>query len=125
MKTTLQKSIEAYKLINNLNSVRMKSTATSRKLFSLKKLLEPNFEFYAEEERKLIADLGGTVTEDGAILFPDQENGLKQLADGRRELLATECDIPIDTPIIFHDSEGVQVSGDEIAILDGLADFKE
>ena len=125
MKTTLGNAIGAAKIVTRLNAVRMKSSATARKLFSLKKLLEPNFEFYAEEERKLIADLGGTVTEDGDILFPDQENGLKQLADGRRELLATECDIPIDTPIIFHDSEGVQVSGDEIAILDGLADFKE
>ncbi len=125
MKTTLGNAIGAAQIVTRLNAVRMKRSATARKLFSLKKLLEPNFEFYAEEERKLIADLGGTVTEDGAILFPDQENGLKQLADGRRELLATECDIPIDTPIIFHDSEGVQVSGDEIAILDGLADFKE
>ena len=125
MKTTLGNAIGAAQIVTRLNAVRMKSSATARKLFSLKKLLEPNFEFYAEEERKLIADLGGTVTEDGDILFPDQENGLKQLADGRRELLATECDIPIDTPIIFHDSEGVQVSGDEIAILDGLADFKE
>ena len=125
MKTTLGNAIGAAQIVTRLNAVRMKSSATARKLFSLKKLLEPNFEFYAEEERKLIADLGGTVTEDGAILFPDQENGLKQLADGRRELLATECDIQIDTPIIFHDSEGVQVSGDEIAILDGLADFKE
>ena len=125
MKTTLGNAIGAAQIVTRLNAVRMKSSATARKLFILKKLLEPNFEFYAEEERKLIADLGGTVTEDGAILFPDQENGLKQLADGRRELLATECDIPIDTPIIFHDSEGVQVSGDEIAILDGLADFKE
>ena len=125
MKTTQGNAIGAAQIVTRLNAVRMKSSATARKLFSLKKLLEPNFEFYAEEERKLITDLGGTVTEDGAILCPDQENGLKQLADGRRELLATECDIPIDTPIIFHDSEGVQVSGDEIAILDGLADFKE
>ena len=125
MKIKLEKAVNAMQVVTRLNAIRMKSPATARKLFSLKKLLEPNFEFYAEEERKLIADLGGTVTEDGAILFPDQENGLKQLADGRRELLATECDIPIDTPIIFHDSEGVQVSGDEIAILDGLADFKE
>ena len=125
MKTTLGNAIGAAQIVTRLNAVRMKSSATARKLFSLKKLLEPNFEFYAEEERKLIADLGGTVTEDGAILFPDQENGLKQLADGRRELLATECDIPIDTPIIFRDNEGIQVSGEELEILEGLAEFKE
>ena len=76
-------------------------------------------------ERKLIEDLGGTVTEDGAILFQNQEKGLAELSKGRQELLASECEIPIDKPIIFHDSEGIQVSGEEIGLLDGLADFKE
>ena len=125
MKTTLENAITAMRVITRLNAVRTKSTATARKLFGLKKLLEPNFEFYAEEEKKLIADLGGTVTEDGAILFPEQEKGLQELSKGRQELLASECDISIDTPIIFRDSEGLQVSGEEIGILDGLADFKE
>ena len=125
MKTTLENAIKAMQIVTRLNGIRMKNTGTARKLFSLKKLLEPNFEFYAEEERKLIEELGGTVTDDGAILFPEQENGLQELSRGRQELLASECDIPIDTPIIFRDSEGLQVSGEEIGILDGLADFKE
>lgn len=125
MKTTLENAINAMRVITRLNGIRMKNTGTARKLFSLKKLLEPNFEFYAEEERKLIEDLGGTVTEDGAILFQDQEKGLAELSKGRQELLASECEIPIDKPIIFHDSEGIQVSGEEIGLLDGLADFKE
>jgi hypothetical protein len=103
----------------------MKSSATARKIFTLKKLLEPNFEFYADEEKKLVEELGGTIKDDGAILFPDQQEGLKKLAEGRKELLASECEIPIDKPVIFHDSEGIQVSGEEIGILEGLADFKE
>lgn len=125
MKTTLENAIKAMQIVTRLNGIRMKNTGTARKLFSMKKLLEPNFEFYAEEERKLIEELGGTVTDDGAILFPEQEKGLQELSRGRQELLASECDIPIDTPIIFRDSEGLQVSGEEIGILDGLADFKE
>ena len=125
MKTTLQKSIEAYKLINNLNSVRMKSTATSRKLFGLKTLLKPNFEFYMEEEQKLVDDLGGKITEDGKIIFADQEEGTRKFLDGREELNKTECEIAIDTPIIFRDAEGVQVSGNDIETLQGLADFIE
>lgn len=125
MKTTLQKSIEAYKLINNLNSVRMKSTATSRKLFGLKTLLKPNFEFYMEEEQKLVDDLGGKITEDGKIIFADQEEGTRKFLEGREELNKTECEIAIDTPIIFRDAEGVQVSGNDIETLQGLADFIE
>ena len=125
MKTTMGKVINAAAVITRLNVVRMKNTATARKLFSLKKLIQPEFEFYAEEEKKLIDELGGTVTEDGAILFADQEEGLRKLAEGRKELQATECDIPIDAPIIFRDNEGIQVSGEELEILEGLAEFKE
>lgn len=125
MKTTLERAIKAAQIVTRLNTVRMKSTATARKLFSLKKLLEPSFEFYAEEEQKLIADLGGTVGDDGVILFSNQAEGMKKLIAGRKELYETECEIPIDTPIIFHDSEGLQISGEEMEILDGLADFKE
>ena len=126
MKTTLERAVTAAQIIARLNSIRMKSSATARKLFELKKLLEPNFEFYAEEERKLIDELGGAVADDGAILFAgDQAEGLKRLAEGRKELFASEAEIPIDKPIIFRDAEGLMVSGDEIAALDGLADFKE
>ena len=125
MKIKLEKAVNAMQVVTRLNAIRMKSPATARKLFSLKKLLEPNFEFYVEEEQKLIEELGGTVTEDGAILFPDQEEGMKKLKAGRKELFDTECDVPIDTPILFYDREGVQVSGEEIGILENLADFRE
>jgi hypothetical protein len=66
-----------------------------------------------------------SVAEDGSILFADQPAGIQKLSEGRKELLETEVDVPIDTPIIFRDGEGIQVSGDEIGILEGLAEFKE
>jgi hypothetical protein len=125
MKMKLETAVKAAQVVARLNSIRMKSPATARKLFSLKQLLEPNFEFYANEEQKMIDDLGGAVAEDGSILFADQPAGIQKLSEGRKELLETEVDVPIDTPIIFHDSEGIQVSGDEIGILEGLAEFKE
>ena len=125
MKCTLGQAVDAAQVVARLNGIRMKSTATARKLFSLKKLLEPNFEFYVEEEKKLIEELGGSVREDGVILFDDQQDGIRKLSDGRQELRASECEIAIDKPIIFHDSEGIQLSGEEMEILDGLADFRE
>lgn len=125
MKIKLEQAVRAAKVVERLNTVRMKNTGTARKIFSLKKLLEPNFEFYAEEEVKLIKELGGTVNDDGVVLFQDQQAGMKKLAEGRKALFETEVDVPIDTPIIFRDAEGVQVSGEEIGLLDGLADFKE
>ena len=125
MKTTLKKTLDAFYLLNSLNSVRMKSTATSRKLFGLRTLVKPAFEFYQEEERKIIADLGGKIAEDNTIIFADEKEGFKKLAEGRTELLDSEWEITIDKPVLFHDSEGVQVSGNDIEALQGLADFIE
>lgn len=125
MKTTLRKAVEAAQIVNRLNQIRMKSTATARKIFSLKKLLQEPFEFYVEEEKKLIEEIGGAIQPDGTIIFPNQEEGVKQLTEGREKLWGTEWEIPIDAPIIFRDSEGLVLSGEEIGALDGLADFKE
>ena len=125
MKMKLERAVSAAQIAARLNSVRMRSSATARKLFSLKKLLEPAFEYYSQEEKKRIEELGGAIQEDGTILFPDQEAGLKKLREERAELLDDEWEVPIDTPIIFRDAEGVQVSGNDIEVLDGLADFKE
>ena len=126
MKMKLERAVSAAQIAARLNSVRMKSSATARKLYSLKKLLEPAFEFYAQEEKKRIEELGGAIQEDGTILFQaDQEAGLKKLREERAKLLDDEWEVPIDTPIIFRDAEGVQVSGNDIEVLDGLADFKE
>ena len=125
MKTTLGRAVSAAQIIARLNGIRMKNTGTARKLFTLKKLLENSFEFYAEEEKKLIEEIGGQVMPDGTIIFPDQKEGARRLQEGRAELLAAEVEIPIDTPVIFHDSEGIQVSGEEIGNLEGLAEFKE
>ena len=125
MKTTLDKAVAAAQIVNRLNGIRMKNTATARKLFSLKKLLQEPLEFYIEEEKKLIEELGGAIQTDGTIIFPNQDEGMKQLTEGRKKLLDAEWEIPIDTPIIFKDSEGLVLSGEEIGALDGLADFKE
>lgn len=125
MKTTLNKAVTAAQIVNRLNGIRMKNTATARKLFSLKKLLQEPLEFYIEEDKKLIEELDGTIQPDGTIIFPNQEEGLKKLTEGRNKVLEAEWEIPIDTPIIFRDNEGLVLSGDEIGNLDGLADFKE
>ena len=67
-----------------------------------------------------------TIAEDGTIIFSEnQEENFKKLGEGRSELRKSEWEIPIDKPVIFHDAEGVQVSGNDIEILQGLAEFIE
>lgn len=125
MKMTLERAVSAAQIMNRLNGIRMKSSATARKIFTLTEELKPNLDFYINEERKLIEELGGAVSENGTILFSNQEEGIQKLKAGREELLKTEVDIPIDPPVIFRDSEGLPVAGEEIGILKGIAEFKE
>jgi len=125
MKTTLERAVSAAQIMNRLNGIRMKSSATARKIFTLAEELKKNFDFYANEERKLIEELGGAIGEDGTILFDDQKEGIRKLKAGREELLKTEVDVAIDPPVIFRDAEGLPVSGEEIGILKGIAEFKE
>ena len=125
MKMTLERAVSAAQIMTRLNGIRMKSSATARKIFTLVEMLKPNFEFYANEEKKLIEELGGAISEDGTILFADQKDGIQKLKAGREELLKTEVDVPIDPPVIFRDSEGLPVAGEEIGILKGIAEFKE
>lgn len=125
MKVKLEKAVSMARIAARLNGIRMNNSATARKIFSMKRLTMPWFEFYSEEERKLVEELNGVIEEDGAILFPKQEEGIRKLAEGRRELLDTEIDIDIDKPFIFRDAENVPISGEEIETLEGLAEFKE
>jgi hypothetical protein len=125
MKMTLERAVSAAQIMTRLNGIRMKSSATARKIFTLVEMLKPNFEFYANEEKKLIEELGGAISEDGTILFADQKEGIQKLKAGREELLKTEVDVPIDPPVIFRDAEGLPVAGEEIGILKGIAEFKE
>ena len=104
MKMTLERAVSAAQIMTRLNGIRMKSSATARKIFTLTEELKPNFDFYANEEKKLIEELGGAVSENGTILFSNQEEGIQKLKAGREELLKTEVDVPIDPPVIFRDS---------------------
>jgi hypothetical protein len=125
MKMTLERAASAAQIMTRLNGIRMKSSATARKIFTLVEMLKPNFDFYINEEKKLIEELGGAISEEGTILFADQKEGIQKLKAGREELLKTEVDVPIDPPVIFRDSEGLPVAGEEIGILKGIAEFKE
>ena len=89
MKMTLERAVSAAQIMTRLNGIRMKSSATARKIFTLTEELKPNFDFYANEEKKLIEELGGAISEDGTILFADQKEGIQKLKAGREELLKT------------------------------------
>jgi len=123
MKTTYEQIIETIKGINKISDIR-RAPATSRKLFLLKKALNPAFEFFSEEETKLITELGGTVdTTTSIVTFPDVKKRA-EYQTRRQELLDMEEDVETGR-IIIHDTELKEISGDEMWMLRHFVDFVE
>ena len=123
MKTTHKKALEAYLTITQMGNIR-RAQATSLKLFRLKKLLQPAFEFVGEEEKKLIDEFGGTVTETGQVLFEDKGKQTEYNAE-RKKLLELECDVELEKKVIIRAEEMKEISLAEMEALDDFIDFYE
>ena len=125
MKTTYLKILEAYQLVMRMRGTRMRMNV-SRGLFDLKRLLQPHFEFYAEEEEKIISSYGGKVAEDGTgtILIDDPEKKA-QCTKERMELMQTEVEVKIEKKPVIHDADLQEISWGEMEILEPYFDFQK
>ena len=124
MKTTLKKILLAYSTIIRMGNIR-RAPATQLKFFKLKKLLHDGFEFYCEEERKLMDEFKLEADEvTGAIKFTDPET--KEAYNKRvEELQAVEYEISLEKKIIIRSSEMNEISLGEMEALEEFIDFYE
>ena len=88
MKITQKQAMDAYKVVRKLEYQDM-SGSDAKKLFDMRKLLEPQFQFQDEQEHKLIEQLGCKLSEIGEIAFPDVETQQKYL-DKLNEIYALD-----------------------------------
>ena len=123
MKATFEQIVETMAGLNKVSDIR-RAPATSRKLFQLRVTLGNSFDFYSEEEQKLIADLGGQVDASGLILFADPAKK-KEYAEKRKELMKMEEDVPLEKKIQIRDAELKEISGEEMWALRHFVDFTE
>lgn len=121
MKTTHRKAVEAYLTLVKLSDVR-RAPATQIKLFKLKKLLQPSFEFTGEEEKKLIEELGGVVDDLGKVTFQKTED-LVQYNKERIKLLELECEVDLEKKMTVHSEELKEISLAEMEALETFIDF--
>jgi hypothetical protein len=121
MKTTHRKAVEAYLTLVKLSDVR-RAPATQIKLFKLKKLLQPSFEFTGEEEKKLIEELGGVADDLGKVTFQKTED-LVQYNRERVKLLDLECEVDLEKKMTVHSEELKEISLAEMEALETFIDF--
>lgn len=126
MKTTHKKAVNAYITLVKMSDIR-RAPATQIKLFKLKKLLQPPFEFVNEEESKLVNDFGGTITQTGQITFDgdneEREKKVKAYNEERNKLLDLECDVDLEKPMPIHSAELKEISLAEMEALEEFVEF--
>lgn len=119
MKTTQKKVIEAYAALNQMG--RKVSGQTAFTLFRFKQQqLKPIVEFQGEEEAKLVEQFGGKITEEGRIIFAENEKRDEFLKE-QRKLGEMECDVET---IEIRMTDVPEITMQEIETLDGLIIFK-
>ena len=128
MKTKQETAVKAYTALWEMAKRPLNSLAAYR-LFRLKKALTPVLEFQVEQEEKIIADLGGTVADSGAVRFDNlSEDKVKErqieYIKKRRELNGMECEVDIDKQSMSV-AEIPDISIHEMETLDDFIDWKE
>ena len=132
-KRTLYQITVAYKALCRLSELLLRGDSLA--LYKARKLLEPHWQYCAEEEQKRIAACGGKLGDNGAVLFPDDpEVGAPALGESRgkylklwQELLNTQVEIACAPAAVSMDAitkAGGVLSVNEITALEGIITFR-
>lgn len=120
IKTTQGKALNAYSTINRIrNKIKGKDALN---LFHLKNVLQENVDFQVEQERSLVEEYGGTVTETGAVLIEDKDRRL-EFQQAYRELQEMECEVKTE-PLTMSIDRNPDVTLDDIEQLQDFIIFK-
>lgn len=121
MKTTQEKALNAYAALNRM-AQRSMNSFTAYKLFKLKKALQDPVDFRIEQERKMIEELGGTMTETGQTVLDSESQ--KAFNEKVKELNALECEIEREKTVIFL-AEIKDITLSEMEALEDFIKWKE
>lgn len=122
MKTTQGKAVAAYSALSAM-ARRPMNSGTAYKLFKLKKALSPVLEFQSEQEIQLVEEMGGTISDTGAILIADRDRR-SEYQKRHRELTDLECDVDISETVIKM-NELAEISVADMEALDDFIEWKE
>ena len=122
MKTTQEKALGAFRALNRMSQKSMNSFA-AYKLFRLKKALSPVLEFQAEREQTLVEELGGTISETGAILIKDKDKRA-EFQQKYKELSDMECEVDAEK-LVMYMKELPEISLSDMDALDEFIEWKE
>ena len=116
------KIIEAYNILNTLSNENKLPWRVSRKLFDLRKLLYPTWEYWENERVKLVERYGEQDQTTGNISVTP--GNMPAFLAEKHELDALDVDIP-GLPVKLCWSDDVPILPAYMWALDGIAEFTE
>ena len=120
IKTTQGKVLDAYAALNRIRQ-RVKGHDALH-LFHMKNKLQENIDFQTEEEKKLVDEYGGVITEAGQVLIDDKEKRLA-FREEYRKLNEMECEVDTEVLVLNLD-RNPEITLEDIEQLSGFIDFK-
>ena len=121
IQTTHGKAYNAFLALNQLRG--MVKGMDALHVFHLKNMLRESVDFLSEEEIRLVKDAGGTITDGGMVVIPDEEKKREYL-QARKELDEMPCEIQTE-PIRILIGRCPDVTVAQIEMLDGIVVFEE
>lgn len=126
---TYESIIKVFPAIKELRKLRLPYDKT-KVIYDMRKLLEPEYNFFLEEEAKLINEFSSKnengeprITSNGLIMF-DTLKDRQRYNEKIEELRKTDCEIPIRNITITKDDIGKQLIAEEtLENLEGFVTF--
>ena len=119
--------IQAYKTIQELSQQKL-PLAVGHKLWTVKRMLEPHWEFQREKEQEVFEKYKPVINEDGSLQFKDKEEGEafgKEYLEMVNEVADLDVDLGEYKKVLLHFDDKIDMTVDEIAALSEFVDFVE
>lgn len=117
-----KQAIEAYRVLVKMGGMAL-PIPTAYKLYQMRKMLEPIYEFRIEQEKPIIERCHG-VWRDGTLSFASQED-FEQAQKALDELDLMELEEPITAVALkMEDVSNTALTMDDLACLDGFIIFE-
>ena len=121
------KIISAYKALATIGEQKL-PLSVSHKLWTIKKMLEPHWEFQVEKEQEVIQKYKPVIAPDGAVTFKSDEDAKacrEEYEKTVNELADLEVELGDYKKVVLHFDDKIDLSVQDIEAFSDFVEFAE
>ena len=119
--------IRAFKALNNIYGQKT-SLSVSHKLWTLRNLLAPHWDFQTEKEQEVVRKYEPTIADDGSVKFKskdDEKACMDEYMQTVNEIAELDVDLGDFKKIVLHLDDKLEMSMEDMEALSEFIDFVE